>query len=143
MKLEDWSRYQVIDGTLIRVRIVVRKIVRSHEVGPQGYPNFSLESINAVSAIVPDHLKRAPSKEPWDPKKDIGEERKFETLEEKWQEYHTTDGFKILVRPAVMKIWCYPTKYNTFGEPVYQVNVQSLINVEKLPSPLAKELASA
>jgi len=99
--------------------------------------------MNAVSAIVPDHMKRAPSTEPWDPRKDIGEEMKFEALEENWQEYHTTDGFKILVKPVLMKVWRYSTKYNSFGEPVYQVNVQSLINVEKLPSPAAKELVGS
>ena len=141
MKKEDWSRYQVADGTLIRVRIVVRKIVRSIELNPQGYPDFQLESMNAVSAIVLGHLKRAPTTEPWDPKKDIGEEMKFDTLEDQWQEYHTTDGFKVLVRPVIMKVWRY-LKYNAFGEPIYNVNVQSLLNLEKLPSPTARELAT-
>jgi hypothetical protein len=137
---EDWSRYQVGDGTLIRVRIVVRKITRSIELGPQGYPDFQLESMNAVSGIVPDHLKRAPSTEPWDPKRDLGEEMKFEPLEERWQEYHTTDGFKVLVKPVVMKVWRY-LKYNPFGEPIYNLNIQSLVNVERLPSPAVQELS--
>jgi len=132
IKAEDWSRYQVHDGTIIRVRVVVRKIIRTIDVGPQGYPDITLENINAVSAIVPDHLKKAPSTQPFDPKKDIGEEMKFEPMEEKWQEYHTTDGFKVLVKPSLMKVFRY-LKYNVFGEPIYQVNVQSLINLERLP----------
>jgi len=131
---EDWSRYLASDGTMIKVRIVVRRIVRSLELNPQGYPNFGIEAMNAVSVIVPDRLMGPPSKEIWDPKKDMGQELKFETLEEKWQEYHTADGFKVFVKPVLMKVFRY-AKCNDYGEPVYSANIQSLINAEKLTQP--------
>jgi hypothetical protein len=126
---EDWSRYIVNDGTVIRVRIMVRKILRTAEVNPQGYPNFSIESMNVVSALVPDRLKGEPSKEPWNPKVDRGEETKFDTMEEKWQIYHTHDGFKISVRPVVTKIFSY-NKYNELREPIYNLNIQQILNVD-------------
>ena len=128
---EDWSRYLVNDGTELRVRIAVRKIIETDQPDPNGYPNFGLEHMTIVSAIVPDKLKRTPSATPFNPQMQKGEEIDFITQEEKWQEYHTTDGFKVLVKPVLVKIRKYDS-YNIFGEPVYNVNVQNIVNVEKI-----------
>lgn len=129
---EDWSRYLVEDGTLIKVRIVVNKILHSVDRSPIGYPNFSIASNNLVSALVPPRLKKEPSKERFDPRKDMGQEMKFEAIQENWQEYHTTEGFKISVKPVVTKIVRY-MKYNVFGEPIYNIpNVQNILNAERI-----------
>lgn len=131
---EDYSRYLIQDGTILKVKIVVKKVLRSATITPQGYPaGVGLDSVNAVAAIVPPHLKRKPSKEPWNPTRDVGKEMKFEPQEEKWQSYMTTEGFKILVKPVVTKVFKYE-KYNNFGEPIYAVNVQAITNIEKLVS---------
>ncbi len=128
---EDWSRYLLHDGTELRVRTVVRKIVEQGQPNPMGYPNFGLESINAVSAIVPERLKRKPSTEILDVSKEKGQELKFTPRDELWQEYQTTTGFKVLVKPILTKVFVYE-KYNGFGEPIYNAIVQPLINVEKM-----------
>lgn len=131
VRLEDWSRYLVNDGTELRVRIVVRKIIEINQPDPNGYPGFGIESMNVVSAIVPDKLKRQPSTTPFNPQTQRGEEVNFITQEEKWQEYHTHDGFKVLVKPILVKVRKYDS-YNMFGEPVYNVNIQSIVNAEKI-----------
>lgn len=126
---EDWSRYLLDDGTELRVRVVVRKILEMG-MGDFGYPNFSIESLNAVSALVPDRMKRPPSTSfnaKTDKKTEVGARRN----EEKWQEYQTTSGYKILVKPTVVKVFKYE-KYNSLGEPIYYASIQSIINVEKL-----------
>lgn len=129
---EDFSRYLVEDGTILKVKVVVRKIVKTLTLNPQGYPvGYGMDTVNAVAAIVPPQLKREPSKEPWDPRKDIGEEMKFEVQEEKWQEYMTHDGYRVLVKPVVVKIIKYQ-KYNEFGEPIYMATTQQITNVEKM-----------
>jgi hypothetical protein len=129
---EDWSRYLVEDGATIRLRIVVYKILRTSEKDQLGYPTFSIASNNVVGALVPPHMKKEPSQEPFDPKKDLGKEMKFETFQETWQEYHTTDGFKVLIKPVVTKIIKY-LKYNSFGEPIYNLpNIQHILNIEKI-----------
>jgi len=131
---EDYSRYLVQDGTILKVKIVVKKILGSPVLTPQGYPAaLGLDSINAIAAIIPPHLKGKPSKEPWNPARDVGEELKFEPQEEKWQSYMTTQGFKVSVKPVVTKIIKYG-KYNNFGEPIYAATVQSITNIEKLTS---------
>ena len=129
---EDYSRYLIHDGTTLKVKIVVRKIFKQGDISPQGYPAaVGIDPQNVLSAIVPPGLKRPPSKEQFDPTKDVGEEVKFEAQEEKWQEYMTPDGFKVSVKPVVTKIFKYK-KYNAFGEPIYNAIVQSITNVEKI-----------
>jgi len=131
---EDYSRYLLHDETTLKVKVVVKKIFRSAEITPEGLPvGLSFDSMNVVTAIVPPALKGPPSRESWDPRKDVGKEIKFEPLEEKWQEYVTNDGFKIMVKPVVVKVLKYD-KRNIYGEPIYAASVQTITNVEKFTS---------
>jgi hypothetical protein len=131
---EDYSRYLLHDETTLKVKVVVKKIFRSAEITPEGLPvGLSFDSMNVVTAIVPPALKGPPSRESWDPRKDVGKEIKFEPLEEKWQEYVTNDGFKIMVKPIVVKVLKYD-KRNIYGEPIYAASVQTITNVEKFTS---------
>lgn len=131
---EDYSRYLLQDETILKLKIVVKKIFRSAEMTPEGIPiGLNFDSVNVVAAIVPPSLKGLPSKEVWDPRRDVGKEIKFETQEEKLQEYLTHDGFKIMVKPVVVKVLKYD-KRNIYGEPIYAAHVQAIINVEKFIS---------
>jgi hypothetical protein len=134
---EDWSRYFVNYCTELRIRAVVRKILEAGPYNPNGYPNFGIESINAVSAIVPDKLKRQPSTTILDLNTAQGQEMGFMIHDEKWQEYQTTDGFKVMVKPVLVKVWKYES-YNSLGEPIYNVNIQNIINAERLSQPSKK-----
>ncbi|MEM3637066.1 MAG: hypothetical protein QXX17_05110 [Conexivisphaerales archaeon] len=132
---EDYSRYLLSDGTILKAKIVVRKIFKSLDMTAQGYPfAVTFDGFNAVNVIVPKHLKHRPSTEPLDIKKDIGEEVEFQPQEEKWQEYITaTEGLKVLIKPVVTKVIRYK-KYDMYGDPIYTVNIQSITNLEKIPT---------
>lgn len=45
----------------------------------------------------------------------------------------TPDGFGITVKPVVTKIFRY-NKYNVYSEPIYNVNVQAITNIDKIES---------
>ncbi len=47
---EDWSEYQLENGTKIKVKIVVSKIVKSNEVNESGQPIYYIQSSNIVDA---------------------------------------------------------------------------------------------
>ncbi len=122
------------DGTTLKAKVVVRKILRFGEITPQGYPSaIGLDSMNIITAIVPPSLKSTPTNEPWDATRDVGEEIRFEVLEEKPQQYVTTDGYKITVKPVVTKVFKY-NKFNGFGEPIYNATIQSITNIERFTS---------
>ena len=57
---QDWSEYQLQDGTVIRVQHVVTEIQRyENEHSPNGDPVYGLQGHNVVVAIsIPDHLRK-------------------------------------------------------------------------------------
>jgi hypothetical protein len=128
---EDWSRYRINDGSIMKVRVAVIDIYRSIQTSNTGYPELQYISQNLVSAIVPEKLRGIPSIQPVDTQNDIPEELRFEELEIKDQEYITPDGFKIIIKPVLQKIFKY-NKFNGTGEPVYQATMHSIPNIEKI-----------
>jgi len=129
---EDYSRYRLEDRTIIKAKIVVKKILFSIIKSPEGYPsNFGIESINAVSAMVPPKLKKRPSQSALNLNTDKGNEIGFEEVEIKTQKYMTEDGLRITIKPIVTKVLKYK-KYNFNGEPIYNVKIQAITNVEKI-----------
>jgi hypothetical protein len=130
---EDFSRYLLEDGTTLRVKLVIRKVFKTPTMSPQGYPvQMGFDSVNIVSAQVPERLKRKPSPGTIDLSREVGKETKFELMgEQRWQEYLTSDGLRILVKPVVTKVIRYDM-YNNFGEPIYNAFMQSITNVEKI-----------
>ncbi|WEU39818.1 MAG: hypothetical protein OdinLCB4_004930 [Candidatus Odinarchaeum yellowstonii] len=82
VRSEDYSKYLLQDETILKVKIVVKKIFRSVDVTPEGFPKrLRFDSVNAIAAIVPPAMRGSPSKELWDPNKDVGKEIKFNPLE--------------------------------------------------------------
>ncbi len=128
---EDWSRYRIDDGSIMKVRVAVIDIYRSIQTSNTGYPELQYISQNLVSVIVPEKLRGIPSIQPVDTQNDIPEELRFEELEIKDQEYITPDGFKIIIKPVLQKIFEY-NKFNGTGEPVYQATMHSIPNIEKI-----------
>lgn len=115
---EDYCRYQLVDGTLLRVKICVLKIRESLERGPGGYPEFSFKVSNVLTCLVPDRLKSAPSSQVAD--NDVVEEMEFKVQDDEWQEYELLNGFLLRIKPVVTKIFKHKG-YNAFGEPIYSV----------------------
>jgi hypothetical protein len=133
---EDYSRFLIIpDSTVIKAKVVVKKILFTIQRTPEGYPSgIEIDAMNAVTSVVPSSMKRSPSAEPWNPRQDKGEEMKFEEQKVITQEYHTTNGFKVTIRPVLAKVFRYG-KYNVYGEPIYTASLQSILNIDKISDP--------
>lgn len=128
---EDYSRFLLRDGTTLKAKIVLKKIFFAPLKTPEGYPtNTAFDSLNVVVSIVPQTLRRPPS-EPYNPQQDKGTEVKFEEQETKLQEYMTTNGFKVSIKPVLTKVFRYD-KYNQLGEPIYNVILQPITNIDKI-----------
>jgi len=131
---EDYSRYTSDDGTLLKVKIVVKKIFMSPIMTPEGYPTETFfSSDNIVTSIVPQNLKRNPSQQPYNPLVDKGTEVQFKEQTINDQEYLTDNGFRIVVKPVLTKVFRYD-KYDSFGYPIYSVAVQQITHVDKMQS---------
>jgi hypothetical protein len=129
---EDYSRFLLHDGTNLKAKIVLKKIFFAPIKTPEGYPlNTAFDSINIVVALVPQNLKRQPSNEPYNPQTDKGAEIKFEEQDVKMQEYMTTNGFRLSIKPVLTKVFRYD-KYTQLGEPIYNVVLQAITNIDKI-----------
>jgi hypothetical protein len=132
---EDWARYKLTDGTILRVRIGNLKLIPT-EISEIGTPNFAGTSLNLISALVPKELldKNGPplpgDKITPEVIKD-GTEVDFEMIgKPQWQEYKTTDGWMVLLRPELGKV-VRLKYYNNLAEPIYWANVQPVFSVKK------------
>jgi hypothetical protein len=129
---EDYSRFLLHDATTLKAKIVLKKIFFAPIKTPEGYPtNTGFDTVNVVVALVPHNLKRPASKEPYNPQTDKGTEIKFEEQDIKTQEYMTTNGFKVSLKPVLTKVFRYE-KYTPLGEPMYNVILQTISNIDKI-----------
>ena len=56
---ERWSEFTLDDGTVIRVKASIVKVIRDEEFDPAGNPIYSIQaSITSVIVKVPESLRR-------------------------------------------------------------------------------------
>jgi hypothetical protein len=55
---EAFNTYILEDGTTIKFKAVVLKFIRLEQFDPEGNPVYMVQATNALSADVPDRLKR-------------------------------------------------------------------------------------
>ena len=56
---EDWNEYQLMDGTVIKMKLVVSGIFRIDGLyDDEGNPVYQIKSTNVASVKSPDTLKR-------------------------------------------------------------------------------------
>jgi len=55
---EDWNEYKLSDGTILKVKLILRGVKRLKRWNPDGSPIYVISSQNIVRAVnVPDNLK--------------------------------------------------------------------------------------
>ena len=56
---EEWNEYQLLDGSIVKMKSVVAGIFKVHDVfDEQGNPVYVIRSQNVTSVSSPDELKR-------------------------------------------------------------------------------------
>jgi hypothetical protein len=139
---EDWTKYNLSDNTVLRVKILVLKLVQSE--GDTGVPNFGAGAQNIVAASVPQTMLKhegdaVPIQTEDIKPEDIkaGIELEFQPVREatKWQEYKTSTGWLVMVRPEVGRVvrlrGYVPIGKSGLLEPAYWANIQSAFRIKK------------
>jgi len=58
---EDWNEYQLMDGTAIKMKLVVSEVFKvPDEYDDEGNPVYVVRSKNVLVTRSPDNLKRKP-----------------------------------------------------------------------------------
>lgn len=128
---DNWSRYQLRDGTLLRIRKPVIKILKTKIPDQFGRYNYLTPTMNIYDVIVPPNMKNIPSiPNQQVTAQDVLSEVDFDTINEDWSEYLLRNGTKIKVKPVVVKV-TKTSKYNNFGDPIYLVDAQVIVRAEE------------
>jgi len=59
---ETWNTYKVADGSLIKVKLVAMKVLRTEAYRPDGNPIYVFHSQNVMTVTSPDELRKTVDK---------------------------------------------------------------------------------
>lgn len=127
---ENWSRYQLHDGNLLRIRKPVIKILKSKIPDQFGRFAYFTPNMNIYDVVVPPNMKNMPTPDQQITANDIANEVEFDIVKEDWAEYLLKTGTKIKVKPVLVKV-TKTSKFNNFGDPIYLVDSQVIVRQEE------------
>lgn len=138
---EDSSVYKISDGTILKARFILIKVLDEGIYDEIGNPVYGINSNNVVSIFIPDNLWGNPSKQLYSRKEledtIIEEDMAFDKIKEGWNTYELDNGAIISIKLVLASI-SRTNKFNQKGEPIYLYNVQ-LITKSKMPDKLRKK----
>ncbi len=139
---EDWSNYRLADGTILKVRLVVTKVVRTYQHDPTtGEPLYVFSRATALSTVSGKELRGPPSSmpSPQEMQASITEVVDFESADkaEKWNIYSLSDGSELKVKLEVTKI-SKTSLFDDMGDPVYFVVSENIVRVRSPQNLLVK-----
>src|SRR5947199_3811674 len=116
---EPWTKYKLEDQTKLFVKLVVVKVVRG--LNEQGQPAYNMNAQNIIATHGAPNLRGQPSTTQLnlaDPSSyKVVASLEFDRMgQEKWNEYHLTDGTVLKARGESAKV-ARIGKYNGEGEP--------------------------
>jgi len=139
---EPWVKYKLEDQTKIFVKLVVAKVVRG--VSEQGQPAYNMTAQNIIATHGASNLRGQPSTTQFnlaDPSSyKIAASLDFDRMgEEKWNEYHLTDGTILKARLELSTV-ARLDKYQADGDPVYLVNTSQPLVKFKISEQVLKSV---
>ena len=129
---EAWNVYELIDGTLLKIRTVLVKLRRRPTIGKPGEYEYNGNFQNLLNALIHPREKGSPAKPP--PPEELERLPKtpinFTTQREDWNIYRLKDNSGVKVKLVVSEILKITDKAcrNQFGEPLYIVNSTNVVS---------------
>ena len=120
---EDWSRYDLSDSSILKIKLVVTKIRKKNS-------DYNLDVQNIIVVLSnergqPDSKVYTPSELQQAKTQDIS----YSIITQDWNEYVVDDGTNIKVQPIVTRV-SKTSKFDLHGDPIYLVNVQGNVVIE-------------
>lgn len=120
---EPWCLYALEDGSVIKFRLVLVKVIPVSQAGAKSY---RINTANVVGVLATKALKGTPIALSDGGYQVENKDIPFKTIKEKWCEYTLEDDNILKIKPAITSI--DKTKnYDRNGDPIYIVHSQVLI----------------
>ena len=120
---EDWCRYDLSDGAILKVKVVLTKVYKNQgrlmcEIHPIyviltneiGVPDSKTYSVEDLRSAIISHIG-------------------FTTIIQDWNEYEVDDGTTIKIQPLVLKI-IKTSKFDSKGFPKYICDIQGNMKMD-------------
>lgn len=135
---EPWNKYQLADGAVVKVKLVLTLVKRRELVRADGTLEkvkgltFDTQTVTTVHSV-PEKLKDQPSTESYVPKElesaIVQDDISYNTLAEEWNEYIDDTGTKIRLKTTVSRV-ARTSKFDKYGNPVYIVASHGIADVK-------------
>lgn len=127
---ETWNIYELADGSTVRVRTVMIKLLKNTTATPTQLA-YAGAFANLSSVRGPPRTKGIPANKIYSqeelgkfPKGEVG----FSPVLEDWNVYRLKDGTRIKVKLVVSLVQKVKDVYDQFGDPMYIVNSSNVIS---------------
>lgn len=125
---EPWNKYSLKDGSSIKARIILHKVLLKETLRPDGTVEKKGYGVEAqtlnVPYNVPDTLKGAPSDQTRTPAEleaaIVQDDIPYDTIAQEWNEYIVEDGTKIKLQLTMVKV-ARTSFFDKYGNPIYLV----------------------
>jgi hypothetical protein len=137
---ESWNVYELHDGTILKVRFVLLKVIRTTAFNPDGEPMYAFATKNFLAPRAPKKLMGPPTNPPPTEEQMSSSSMAdvdFRAREESWNEYIVEDGTRIRVKLIVTKVE-RSNFFDQMGYPFYRVASQQ-VSAVKAPNALKKK----
>lgn len=129
---EDWNRYDLSDNSILKVKIILKKIKKENA-------NMGID-LQPITVVLTNE-RGTPDTRVYSPQElqasIIQNEVRFVTVSQDWNEYVVDDGTRIKIQPMIMKV-SKTSKFDAHGEPTYLVDTQATVQIQpprsQLPS---------
>lgn len=133
---EQWSKYEISDGAVLKVKIVLLKVFRKAQpvIGSTSATASSTYGVDLQTiTVITTNERGQQDTKPRLPQEVaahiVKDNLRFRTVEQDWNEYLTSNNIRILVQPMVMRVG-KSSFFDGRGEPLYHVEIQGTVQIQ-------------
>lgn len=129
---EPWNVYELSDGSRLRARLILLNVLNAYQYDALGKPVYQPVHTTLFVVHAPKELKGAPTIPQPDPSElldhttDVSINR---NVIDEWNAYSLVNGATLRMKLAIISIK-RSSKHDPFGEPIYIINSQPLVDLE-------------
>lgn len=129
---EPWNKYELADGAIVKIKVVVTKVRKKQVDEKSGEYGFGSQTI----AVVLSDEKGPPETRAYSPQElqeaVIKEDIRYTTISEEWNEYVLDDGARLRLKVTLVRV-SKTSKYDKDGEPVYLTETSVMAQLKVPP----------
>ncbi|MEM2101321.1 MAG: hypothetical protein QXS98_05280 [Candidatus Nitrosocaldus sp.] len=138
---EPWNVYELSDGSRLRARLVLLNVLNTGQYDNLGKPIYQTAHTTLFVVRAPKELKGTPTIPLPDPSElldYVSDVSISKPLIDNWNTYSLDNGATLKIKLIITSIK-RSSKYDLFGEPIYVINSQPVVDLD-VPKNLLRKI---